>query len=94
MGSGQAIQGPCRWESPPADFSNGVELVQTASPKLPVVPQLSRILGQTIAAGQGSSFGSLDFKVALPAMLTRGVSTIALSAHLLRLPVQVQQGCS
>ena len=50
-------------------------LCKQASPRLPVVPQSSCIYGRTIAAGQGSSYGSLDFKVASPAMLTGGVST-------------------
>ena len=44
--------------------------------------------------GQGIQSGSLDFRDASPAMLTGGVSTIASSARLLRLPVQVQRGCS
>ena len=36
----------------------------------------------------------LSFKSASPAMLTGSVSTIASSARLLRMLVQVQQGCS
>ena len=72
----------------------GLSLCKQAPPRLPVVPQSSCILGRTIATGQGSRNKSLGFAVALPAMLTGGVSTIASSARLLRLPVQVQQGCS
>ena len=68
--------------------------MQTNSPKVTCSAPTIPYLGMDNSYWQGSSYGSLDFKSAAPAMLTGGVFTIALTARLLCLPVQVQQGCS